>query len=106
MTATLGWVRLLSLGSLDAETTKTALHSIQNSTLAQAKLIADILDVSSIVLGKFRLERGPVDLRAVVDAATETLSPALAAKSITMDVDSSRWSGVVQGDANRLQQIV
>jgi PAS domain S-box-containing protein len=106
MTATLGWVRLLSLGQLDAETQKTALHAIENATASQARLIDDILDVSSIVLGKFRLERGPVDLRTVVDRATEALAPTLTAKAITIDVDTSRWHGVVQGDASRLQQIV
>jgi CheY-like chemotaxis protein len=105
MTATLGWVRLLALGNLDAETQKTGLHAIENATRAQAQLIDDILDVSSIILGKFRLERGPVDLRMVIDAATEALRPALTAKSIAMDVDTSRWTGAIQGDASRLQQV-
>ncbi|MEA2165198.1 MAG: hypothetical protein QOK37_3325 [Thermoanaerobaculia bacterium] len=105
MTATLGWVRLLSMGNLDAETQATGLHAIENATRAQAKLIDDILDVSTIILGKFRLERGPVDLRMVIDAATDAITPALTAKSMTMDVDTSRWTGAIQGDASRLQQI-
>ena len=106
MTATLGWVRLLSMGNLDQDTQTTGLLAIENSTRAQAKLIDDILDVSTIILGKFRLERGPVDLRMVIDSATDALTPALTAKSIVMDVDTSRWSGAIQGDASRLQQIV
>jgi len=106
MTAILGWVRLLTGGFLDAETTKTALHTIEHSTLAQAKLIEDILDVSSIILGKFRLERTPLDLRTIVDAATEALTPALAATSIRMHVDTTQWHGIVYGDADRLQQAV
>ncbi|HEX7191589.1 MAG TPA: HAMP domain-containing sensor histidine kinase, partial [Thermoanaerobaculia bacterium] len=106
MTATLGWVRMLSLGHFDPETHKTALDAIDRSTRAQAKLIEDILDVSSIVLGKFRIERGPVDLREVVDAAIETLRPASEAKQIAINVDTSRWNGIVQGDADRLQQVI
>ena len=106
MTATLGWVRMLNLGHFDPETHKTALDAIERSTRAQAKLIEDILDVSSIVLGKFRLDREPVDLRAVVDAAIETLRPASEAKQIAIDVDTSRWNGIVQGDAGRLQQVM
>jgi signal transduction histidine kinase len=106
MTATLGWVRMLSLGHFDPETHKTALDAIERSTRAQAKLIEDILDVSSITLGRFRLDREPVDLRGVVDAAIETLRPASEAKQIAIDVDTSRWSGVVQGDADRLQQVI
>jgi len=106
MTATLGWVRMLNLGHFDPETHKTALDAIERSTRAQAKLIEDILDVSSIVLGKFRLDREAVDLRAVVDAAIETLRPASEAKQITINVDSSRWNGVVAGDPDRLQQVM
>jgi signal transduction histidine kinase len=106
MTATLGWVRMLHLGHFDPETQKTALDAIERSTRAQAKLIEDILDVSSIVLGKFRLDLEPVDLRGVVDAAIETLHPASEAKQIAINVDASRWSGVVQGDADRLQQVI
>src|SRR5581483_5785847 len=82
MTATLGWVRMLMLGALDEETTTNALKAIESATLAQAKLIDDILDVSSIVIGKFRLDSGPVDLRGVVEKAAEALRPALMAKSI------------------------
>ena len=106
MTATLGWVRLLMLGQVDADTSSSALQAIESATQAQSKLIDDILDVSSIVVGKFRLDTAPVDLRHVVDVAAEALRPALAAKSITLDFDASGWSGTVEGDANRLQQVV
>ncbi len=106
MTATLGWVRLLTLDQVEGDMKQTALQAIENATLAQARLIEDILDVSGIVLGKFRLEPGPVDLRAVVDAASLALSPAMSAKSIQLNVDSSRWSGVIHADSNRLQQVI
>jgi PAS domain S-box-containing protein len=106
MTATLGWVRMLALGHFDPETHKTALDAIERSTRAQAKLIEDILDVSSITLGKFRLDRAPLDLRGVVDAAIGALRPASDAKNIAIDVDTTRWSGIVQGDADRIQQII
>jgi PAS domain S-box-containing protein len=106
MTATLGWVRMLNLGHFDEETQKTALEAIERSTRAQAKLIEDILDVSSIILGKFRLESVPVELMTIVNAAIDTLRPALVAKNMTLDVDTSRWHGVVHGDPNRLQQVV
>jgi len=106
MTATLGWVRLMMLGQVDAETSSSALNAIESATRAQSKLIDDILDVSSIVLGKFRLETAAVDLHNVVDVAAEALRPTLDAKSIAIDVEASGWSGTVQGDANRLQQVV
>jgi PAS domain S-box-containing protein len=106
MTATLGWTRMLRFGHVDEETQKTALEAIERATHAQARLIDDILDVSSIVLGKFRFESLPVDLRAVVDAVVQTAEPALAGKGMAIDVDTARWSGIVQGDASRLQQVL
>ncbi len=105
MTATLGWVRMLTIGSLDEETTHLAVDSIDRSTRAQARLIEDILDVSSIISGKFRLEVGPVDLGAVITNAIETLRPAATAKQIAIDV-ALEFTPPLQGDANRLQQVV
>ena len=105
MTATLGWVRMLTIGSLDEETFKLALDSIDRSTQAQARLIEDILDVSSIISGKFRLEVAPVDLREVITNAIEALRPAATARQITIDIGIDS-TPAVQGDANRLQQIV
>ena len=105
MTATLGWVRMLLIGSLDEETTLLAVDSIDRSTRAQARLIEDILDVSSIISGKFRLEVGPVDLRDVITNAIETLRPAATAKQIAIDV-ALELTPPFQGAANRLQQVV
>jgi signal transduction histidine kinase len=106
MTATLGWVRMLTMGHTDDDTRTLALEAIERSTRAQAHLIDDILDVSGIVTGKFRLETGPVDLPTVIENAIATLRPAAEAKQIAIGVDNAGWSGVLQGDANRLQQVI
>ncbi len=106
MTATLGWVRMLTMGHTDDDTRTLALDAIERSTRAQARLIDDILDVSGIVTGKFRLETGPVELLAVIQNAIATLRPAAEAKQIAIRVDSKGWSGVLHGDANRLQQVI
>ncbi|MGA8808047.1 MAG: ATP-binding protein [Thermoanaerobaculia bacterium] len=105
MTATLGWVRMLTVASVDKETMALALESIDRSTQAQARLIEDILDVSSIISGKFRLTVAPVDLRGVITNAIETLRPAATAKQISIGVHLD-FTPLVEGDANRLQQIV
>ena len=105
MTATLGWVRMLTMTSVDKETMSLALESIDRSTQAQARLIEDILDVSSIISGKFRLTVAPVDLRGVITNAIETLRPAATAKQISIGVHLD-FTPLVEGDANRLQQIV
>jgi PAS domain S-box-containing protein len=105
MTATLGWVRMLTVASVDEETMALALESIDRSTQAQARLIEDILDVSSIISGKFRLTVAPVDLRGVITNAIETLRPAATAKQISIGVHLD-FTPLVEGDESRLQQVV
>jgi signal transduction histidine kinase len=56
MTSILGWTRMLALGALDEETRREALDALERSTLAQAKLIEDLLDESRIASNKLRLE--------------------------------------------------
>jgi PAS domain S-box-containing protein len=103
LTATLGWTRMLSLGLVDESGRQAAIASIERATQSQARLIEDILDVSSIVTGKFRIETGPVDLPRVIEAA---VTHAAVAKGIAIHVDTDGWNGVVDGDAARLQQVV
>src|SRR6266849_8695 len=67
MTSILGWTRMLGLGGLDDTTRIEALDALERSTLAQAKLIEDLLDESRIAAGKLRLETRPMSLRAVAE---------------------------------------
>jgi len=62
LNAMLWWVRLLRTGSLPAARSAHALEVVERNTLAQMRLIEDILDVSRIVSGKLQLRSQPVDL--------------------------------------------
>ena len=77
---------------------------MERNARAQAQLIEDLLDVSSILAGKLRLKVEPVDLRTVVEAALDTVRPAADAKDIRLQpaLDSI---GIVMGDSYRLQQV-
>jgi PAS domain S-box-containing protein len=104
LTAILGWARMLMLGSLDAETSRTAVETIERSARTQASIIDDLLDLSRIVTGKLTLRRELVDLGEVIDSTVQTLRLAAEAKSIHLDVASCERL-VVTGDGTRLQQI-
>lgn len=106
MTSTLGWVRMLQMVQLDEATRKTALEAIERSTRAQALIIDDILDVSSIILGKFRLDLTEVDLVQTVEAAVEALQPAIDAKKMKIAIDTAGYNGAIRGDGARLQQVL
>ncbi|HEY2093595.1 MAG TPA: ATP-binding protein [Thermoanaerobaculia bacterium] len=106
MTSILGWTRMLALGGLDERTQAEALDALERSTLAQAKLIEDLLDESRIASGKLRLVPRAMDLRAVVLSAVSMARPAVDAKHIDLSVDGEGDAYDVFGDPARLQQAV
>jgi len=97
---------MLRANKLDETTQTRALETIERNAKSQAQLIEDILDVSRIVTGKLRLEVGPVELAAVVDAAIDAVRPAADAKGIRIETALDPGAGPISGDPNRLQQIV
>jgi signal transduction histidine kinase len=107
MTSILGWTRMLGLGGLDEQTRLEALDALERSTLAQAKLIEDLLDESRIASGKLRLEPRALNLRTVLSNAISQARPAAEAKHISISADCGdvdRYD--VFADPARLQQAI
>jgi signal transduction histidine kinase len=103
--AILAWVTLLRTTQTD-EKVGRGLEAIERSTRQQVRLIEDLLDVSRISSGKFRLDITEVDLAAVVDEAIESVRPSADAKSIDLDSHVDESIGRLSGDPGRLQQAV
>jgi signal transduction histidine kinase len=106
LNAIFGWVTLLRTRRLDEATQGRALETIERNARAQKRLIEDLLDVSRIVTGKISLELGDVVPRRVVAGAIATMQPAAQAKEVTMVPVLGEVTGVIRGDAARLQQVV
>jgi signal transduction histidine kinase/ActR/RegA family two-component response regulator len=105
LTAVLGWARILKRpGRTDAERDR-ALSIIERNALLQAKLIEDLLDVSRVVMGKIRLNVGPVELGSIVSCAVDSIQPAASARGITVSVEVDAPSTLTTGDEERLQQV-
>lgn len=105
LNAILGWSDMLSRNLLDAATTRKALDAVNRNARAQLALISDVLDVSRIVGGKFRLDVRPVDLGEVLRAAVDATKPAVDARQIEVAL-SVVPQPIVVGDPDRLQQIL
>jgi signal transduction histidine kinase/ActR/RegA family two-component response regulator len=105
LTAVLGWAQMLQSERLPAEQARHALAVIERSARAQRQLIEDLLDVSRIVSNRLRIAREPVPLAAVVDQALDAVRPEAAARKIQIESVLSD-SGLVLGDARRLEQVV
>jgi PAS domain S-box-containing protein len=106
LNSVLGWARMLRTGSLDAAKTSRAFEVIERNAAAQLDLVEDLLDLSRIITGKFRLDVAAVDLADVIISAADAIQPAATAKEIAMSIHAAPGSGRVFGDAARLQQVV
>ena len=106
LNAMLGWTRLLRTGTLDAELRDRALETVERNTLAQARLVEDLLDISRIVSGKLALELARIDACEVAMRAVESMRPTFEAKQQCITLTGSpRDVCLVRGDATRLEQV-
>jgi len=106
LSAILGWAQVLRRGSRDQADLHRGLQTIERNARAQAQLIEDLLDMSSITSGKVQLEMQPLAPATLAAAAIESVRPAADAKQITIERDFQHLGALVSGDANRLQQIL
>ncbi len=105
LNAIVGWSRLLRSGQLDENTSAHAFEAIERNAWSQAQIVNDLLDVSRIITGKLHLTYLPTDILNVVNAAIDVVRPAAEAKEIKLVINNSSSGVIVNGDANRLQQV-
>lgn len=106
LTPIMAWTDLLLDGTLGGTETARALGSIQRNARAQARLIDDLLDLSRIVAGEWRIERRPLDLGAVVRSAVDVTRPTAEAKGVEILTRVPEKGPTIFGDGERLQQVV
>jgi PAS domain S-box-containing protein len=106
LTSILGWTQLLNTGQLDEALRARALEVIERNARAQRQLIDDLLDISRIVTGKIRLATSPTSLAPVIETALDSVRPFAAVKKIELQLALDARIVKVQGDPNRLQQVI
>ena len=105
MNIIIGWAHLLRQGPLNEQQKLRAAEAIERAARSQAQLIEDLLDVSRIVTGKFRLSLAEVDIGAVLAQAVESLRLVAHAKQVVLTLTRTQDCPVVLGDPDRLQQV-
>jgi signal transduction histidine kinase/CheY-like chemotaxis protein len=105
LTSIVGWIQLLKTRQLAPEVVTLAIETIERNTVAQTRLVEDILSVSRMVAGKLSIEHRPVRFEETVRAAAESVRPQAEARGIDL-VESILGGGTIVGDAVRLQEVV
>nr|WP_229429647.1 ATP-binding protein [Massilia sp. ZL223] len=106
LSAILGWSQVLRRGSRDQADLQRGLQTIERNARAQAQLIEDLLDMSRITSGQVLLDMQVLAPGSFIDAAIETVRPALEAKHIHLERRYAPDAGMVAGDPGRLQQVI
>jgi PAS domain S-box-containing protein len=105
LNAILGWTQILRREHSDAESIGKGLEVIERNTRIQEQLVSDLLDLNRILSGKMRLQVQNFDPVTALEAAIDTLAPAVEAKRITVEKLIEPLPGPVLGDPDRLQQV-
>lgn len=106
LTAMTGWVHVLRKGASDPRMIERATAAIERNTQLQATLISDLLDMSSMTLGKTRLNLGSIDVGELAEATAAGVRTSFEASGSTLVVSLHRPYPMVRADPNRVQQIV
>ena len=105
LTSIVGWVALLENYKLDPVAFSRAIEVIRRNALMQVQMVDDLLDVSSIISGKLRLDVQPIDLGTIIIAAVDGLLPAAEGKGIHLQLQLDSPAKQISGDPDRLQQV-
>jgi PAS domain S-box-containing protein len=106
LNAMMGWIHILRTPSSNEAHRTQALDVIERNAKSQSQIIDDILEVSRIITGKFRLNRQLLDLAPVIHAAIDSVRHIAEPKGIELDSYLDADIEQVSGDPTRLQQVV
>lgn len=107
LNAILGFTQLMQMDAAIPAGQQAKLQLMRDSGLHLLELINDVLDMASIEAGKVSLKAAPVDLRALVDMACDSVRLRAEQKGLAFAVDiDTRLPTTVVADGQRLRQVL
>lgn len=101
-----GWLWQLEQPGATPGQLQRALEVLSRNTALQIRLVEDLLDTSRAMAGKIQLNRCPLCITDMCEQVVEQARPAAAAKGIGLRVDAGDAPLWIEGDPDRLQQVV
>ncbi len=108
MTAILGYTKMLLLG-IGGELTdnqRQFLEVIDSNVTRMGKLVNDLLEISRLEAGRVSLNLAPVHLEPIIDETIAQAHSEIEARQHTLEVDIPAGLPPVEGDWERLLQIL
>jgi len=105
LNAILGWTQMLQRKAVAPDRVDAALEALDRNARKQAQLVDDLLDLSRIAAGRLKLNLEDVVLTMVLDAAIDTIQPAIDAKRIAFTREAPPAPVRIEADPIKLQQV-
>ncbi|HEY2368420.1 MAG TPA: ATP-binding protein, partial [Polyangiaceae bacterium] len=105
LNAIVGWATILKDRHLGAELARP-LEVIHRNAVAQMKIVDDILDVSRVITGNFRLDPQPTDLVKLAEDAIDVVRPSAIAKHIDVELVRETSHCMLVIDPERMRQVL
>lgn len=106
MNSIVGWLELFQSEKLNKPTAGRAIESINRSVKRQVKLIEDLLDVSQISNGKFRLNLRDIEIVSVFEDVLNDFKVLAEAKQVNLEAVLAPNLGQLTADSHRLEQVL
>jgi PAS domain S-box-containing protein len=103
MNGILGMAQIMRRGGVTPAQAQR-LDKIDTSAQHLLGIINDILDLSKIEAGKYRLEEAPVSVTSLLSNVTSILADRVRAKGLRMMIEATALPPVLVGDQTKLQQ--
>ncbi|MGZ3775521.1 MAG: hybrid sensor histidine kinase/response regulator [Pseudobdellovibrionaceae bacterium] len=100
----LAWAEILQ-NKTTPETLEQGLKIIERNAKAQSMLVNDLLDVSSMILGKMKMNKEKMSCYEVLEIALSSIKPIAQDKSIQIHTVFLAKEDSILGDPLRIQQI-
>jgi PAS domain S-box-containing protein len=99
-------VQIVRSAAADAPSRAWAVEVIDRQVRTMAALLDDLLDAARMTHGTLSLQKRPVSLRSVVDAAIETARPLIDARQQSLSVQLAGAEAEFEADPLRLTQVL
>ena len=105
LNAVIGYTRMLREGLYAEDRREQVIEIIERNARMLSQLVSDVLDVSTIVTGKVRLDLKECDLTASLRAAVDSVRPSAEAKGVVVRLTGPDEAVSAHCDADRMQQV-
>ncbi len=108
LTSILGYLEMLNEGAAGTmgDDQRHILDIVDRNAQRLLILIEELLIMSRVESGTFRLSMGPVDVAALVEGALQAVLPGRAGRDLDISFEVADDIGVLQGDADQLDRVL